>query len=220
MNELQFSFEDHEIRTVIKDEETWFALVDVCNILGIKNSRDVYDRLDEDERDGVDFTDTIGRNQTMQAVNEPGLYHVILTSNSEKVKPFRRWITHDVIPAIRKQGFYSMLTEDKLLEVLQERTNKDINYLSFIDKPKMKKAALMKQRAERDELTARLWDERFKEGRFTEGSAFQDELRRTWLGDMTMYHKYRDRYKVDVNRYDKGKEVEFRSFLTKNEEEI
>lgn len=213
MNELQFYFEDNDVRTITEETETWFALVDICKVLNLTNSRVVAERLDEDEVRKFNLRSLEGETWF---VNEPGLYHVVLTSKSEKAKPFRRWITHEVIPAIRKQGFYSMLTEEKLLEVLQERTDKDINYLSFIDKAQMKKSALAKQRAERDELTARLWDKRFKEGKYTEGAEFWNELRRIWAGDMTMCHKYRDRYRSDVNKAERGREVVFRSFLKKS----
>lgn len=215
MNELQFYFEDNDVRTITENEEIWFVLADVCKALGLTNPTKVASRLDEDEK--AKPNSELGLpGQTAWFINEAGLYHVILSSESEKAKPFRRWITHEVIPAIRKQGFYSMLTEEKLLEVLQERTDKDINYLSFIDKAQMKKSALAKQRAERDELTARLWDERFKEGKYTEDAEFWNELRRIWVGDMTMCHKYRDRYRSDVNKVERGREVVFRSFLKKS----
>lgn len=120
MNELSlsFAFETQTIRTMLINQEPWFALMDVCSILGIKNSRDVWNRLDDDEKDGVDFIDSIGRTQNMQAVNEPGLYDTILRSNSERAKPFRRWVTHEVLPSIREKGYYTTLTPEDTIKSL------------------------------------------------------------------------------------------------------
>lgn len=158
MNNLTMVYEgSNEVRTAMVDDEIWFALIDVCAILGIKNSRDVWSRLDDDERDSVDFTDTIGRTRNMQAVNEAGLYDTILRSNSDKAKPFRRWVTHEVLPAIRKQGFYSMLTKDELVEVLTEKQREDSTYLDCIDKQGIKRALKNEEREARLHETRKLW---------------------------------------------------------------
>lgn len=117
---LNFTYSDIQIRTQTDGEIIWFVLKDVCDALGIKNSRDVYARLDDDEK-GVALIDTLGGMQNMNTVNEPGLYNVILRSDSEKAKPFRRWITHEVLPSIRKQGYYSLMTDEQLMETLMER---------------------------------------------------------------------------------------------------
>ena len=115
---LSFVFETQTIRTLLINQEPWFALMDVCSILGIKNSHDVWNRLDDDEKDGVDFIDSIGRTQNMQAVNEPGLYDTILRSNSKQAKPFRRWVTHEVLPSIREKGYYTALTPEDTIKAL------------------------------------------------------------------------------------------------------
>lgn len=122
MNELTYVFQETTIRTTLIDAEPWFALVDVCTVLGIKNSRDVWDRLDDDEKAGVDFIDTssngITQRRKLQCVNEPGLYDTIIRSNSEKAKPFRRWVTHEVLPSIRKQGYYTTLSAEETIKAL------------------------------------------------------------------------------------------------------
>lgn len=117
---LNFTYSDIQIRTQTDGEIIWFVLKDVCDALGIKNSRDVYARLDDDEK-GVALIDTLGGMQNMNTVNEPGLYNVILRSDSEKAKPFRRWVTHEVLPSIRKQGYYSLMSDEQLMETLLER---------------------------------------------------------------------------------------------------
>jgi prophage antirepressor-like protein len=106
MNELQvFKYNTAEVRTVIINGEPWWVLKDVCDVLEIGNSRDVVVRLDDDEK-GVDSIDTLGGKQKMTIINESGLYSVILRSDKPEAKNFRRWITHEVLPAIRKTGGY------------------------------------------------------------------------------------------------------------------
>ncbi|MCY8022045.1 phage antirepressor [Bacillus licheniformis] len=107
MHQLQkvFNYQDQQVRTVVKDNEPWFVAKDVCSVLEIKNNRDALARLDEDEK-GVVLTDTLGGTQELTAVNEPGLYSLILGSRKPEAKQFKRWITHEVIPTIRKTGGY------------------------------------------------------------------------------------------------------------------
>ena len=115
-NEIQiFNYNDHEVRTVQKDGEPWFVLKDVCGILSIGNVADVYARLDTDEK-GVGQIDTLGGRQNMSIINESGLYNVILRSDKPEAKPFRKWVTSEVLPSIRKHGAY--MTQEKLQEVL------------------------------------------------------------------------------------------------------
>ena len=94
-----------EIRTVVIDGEPWFVAVDVCRALEIVNSSDALTRIDEDEK-GVVLTDTPGGKQEVTTVNEPGLYSLVLGSRKPEAKVFKRWITHEVIPSIRKNGGY------------------------------------------------------------------------------------------------------------------
>lgn len=93
------------IRTLSIDGEPWFVASDVCKALGIANNRDAVARLDEDEK-GVALTDTLGGVQNLTTVNEPGLYALVLSSRKPEAKAFKRWITHEVIPSIRKHGGY------------------------------------------------------------------------------------------------------------------
>nr|DAF89989.1 MAG TPA: hypothetical protein [Myoviridae sp. ctBCv9] len=106
MNEMQtFVYSGAEVRTVRKDGAPWFVLKDVCGVLGVGNVSDVYARLDTDEK-GVGQIDTLGGRQSMNIISESGLYNVILRSDKPEAKPFRKWVTAEVLPAIRRSGGY------------------------------------------------------------------------------------------------------------------
>ena len=105
-----------KIRTLTIDGEPWFVAVDVCKALQIANSRDALTRIDDDEK-GVVLTDTLGGKQEVTIVNEPGLYTLVLSSRKPEARAFKRWITHEVIPAIRKYGGY--MTKSLLEQVLE-----------------------------------------------------------------------------------------------------
>lgn len=95
-----------EVRTLNIENEPWFVAADVCKALDIINSRDAVARLDDDERNTVVLTDGIPGNPNKTVVNEPGMYTLVLGSRKPEAKAFKRWITHDVIPSIRKNGGY------------------------------------------------------------------------------------------------------------------
>ena len=115
MNGLQvFQYEGKQVRTVEKDGETWWVLKDVCEVLQIKNPTDVWKRLDEDERSRFN----LGRQGEATIINESGLYHVILRSDKPQAKPFRRWVTKEVLPEIRRKGSYG---ENRAVAALAEQ---------------------------------------------------------------------------------------------------
>ena len=112
MNQLTvLNYQQNEVRVVMQDGKPWWVLKDVCDVLCLTNSRRVSDRLDEDEK-GVTLVNTLGGNQEMTVINESGLYNVIIRSDKPEAKQFKRWITHDVLPSIRKHGMYA--TEELL----------------------------------------------------------------------------------------------------------
>lgn len=115
MNELQKFSNDKfgTIRTVIKDDEPWFVATDVCKSLDIGNNRRATERLDKDEKADVTLSDG-SQMRHMTAVNEPGLYSLILGSRKPEAKEFKRWVTHEILPTIRKTGGYVKNTEQFL----------------------------------------------------------------------------------------------------------
>lgn len=104
---MPLQFEGRQVR-IVTDEAgiPWFVAADVCTALGLGNSSQALTRLEADER-GVISTDTLGGQQSMAAVNEPGLYSLILSSRKPEAKRFKRWVTHEVLPAIRRTGRYA-----------------------------------------------------------------------------------------------------------------
>lgn len=119
MNELKI-FENSEfgrIRTILRDNEPWFVAADVCKALEIKNNRDALAKLDSDEK-GVALTDTLGGAQEMAIINEPGLYALVLGSRKPEARAFKRWITHEVIPSIRRHGAYA--TADTIDRIISD----------------------------------------------------------------------------------------------------
>jgi len=104
-----FCYKAMPVRTTEIDGETWFVAKDVADILEIQNIRQNMDELDEDEK-GVCNVYTPGGMQDMTVINESGLYNLIFRSRKDEAKQFRRWVTHDVLPSIRKTGSYSVPT--------------------------------------------------------------------------------------------------------------
>lgn len=101
-----FNYETNEIRTVENNGAVWFVAKDVCDVLDISKYRDAVSKLDDDERGSVKV-DTPGGEQEMTAINESGLYTLILRSNKPNAKLFRKWVTGTVLPSIKQHGFYA-----------------------------------------------------------------------------------------------------------------
>lgn len=131
-----------EIRVAGTSENPLFCLADVCKAIGIANARDVRNRLDEDDVVLTDTIDSMGRTQQANFVTEAGLYDVIIRSDSEKAKPFRKWVTSEVLPSIRKSGSYYIekpkySLEDKLtwIKGVKEILNlNDVSTLGLLKK--------------------------------------------------------------------------------------
>jgi prophage antirepressor-like protein len=125
MNKLQIFNNDEfgEIRTAVVNNEPMFCLIDICKALELSNSRIVADRLDEDERRKLDLP----RQGETWFVTESGLYAVILRSDKPNAKKFRKWVTSEVLPSIRKTGSYNkpMSTAEKIQLLAQG--NEELN---------------------------------------------------------------------------------------------
>ncbi|MDD2323109.1 MAG: Bro-N domain-containing protein [Bacteroidales bacterium] len=106
--ELQFDYQKQTIRTITdENEQVWFAGIDVCNILGYADSEQTVKKLDEDERMLDRIPDGSGQTRKTWTVNEFGLYSLILSSTKPEAKEFKRWVTHEILPSIRKAGKYT-----------------------------------------------------------------------------------------------------------------
>jgi len=125
----------------LKNEETWFVASDVCAILDIKNATQALERLDDDEKQIIKI-EYKGQMRDVNIVNESGLYALVLSSDKPEARPFRKWITSEVLPALRKSGKYSsekaqekqfrlqtLSLEIEDIETNIEKLKKDTHYL-------------------------------------------------------------------------------------------
>ncbi|MDF9489751.1 phage antirepressor [Bacillus cereus] len=140
MNKLQvFNNEElGQVRTVVKGEDVWFVAKDVCEVLEIKNTTQAMQKLDPEERTMFN----IGRQGETNIINESGLYSLIMTSRKPQAKAFKKWVTSEVLPSIRKHGAYMT---DQVLE--QAITNPEfaIGILTKLKEEKEKLAAAQQQ---------------------------------------------------------------------------
>lgn len=127
-----FNFESHEIRFVGTADSPWWVAADICKVLAIANVSDAIDKLDDDEKLLSSLT-TSGQKRDVLCINESGLYSLVLTSRKPQAKRFKKWLTSEVIPAIRKTGTYTA-------------TSKQPTTLSLIDTSKID--ALIKRETE------------------------------------------------------------------------
>lgn len=120
-NKLQlFNFENQQVRTLTVDEEPYFVGKDVATILGYKNgSRDINTHVDEEDKLRYQIS-TAGQMRDQILINESGLYSLILSSKLPNAKKFKRWVTSEVLPAIRKHGAY--MTDEKAFDVVHNKT--------------------------------------------------------------------------------------------------
>lgn len=108
------------VRVMIKDGEPWFVGKDVCNVLGLVNNRKAMYALEDDEK-GVTQSYTLGGMQNITIISEAGFYRLVLRSDKPIAKPFQRWVTHDVLPSIRKTGGYIHATPDESPEMIMAK---------------------------------------------------------------------------------------------------
>ncbi|HCA4918014.1 BRO family protein [Acinetobacter baumannii] len=138
-----FNFNQNEVRTIVKEDgEIWFVLSDVCNVLEIGNPSDAARRLDNDE---VTLDNIEGNHRPTNLVNESGLYSLVLTSRKPEAKQFKKWVTSDVLPSIRKNGGYISGQENDDPEIIMAKALQVANNVIL-----RKTQELQQARAERD----------------------------------------------------------------------
>jgi anti-repressor protein len=138
-----FNYQGTEVRTLTIDSEPWFVAKDVCNVLDMAKVDRAIARLDEDEK-GTHTVSTLGGDQEMSIINESGLYSVVMTSRKPEAKNFKRWVTHDVLPEIRKTGSYNVpsfkvpatLKEALILTIEQMELNEKLQAENLLMAPK------------------------------------------------------------------------------------
>lgn len=120
MNDLQlFNFNGSNIRTLLIEDKPYFVGKDVAEVLGYSKPTDALTKhVDEDDSLKWGITDNLGRSQQTKIINESGMYSLVLSSKLPQAKEFKRWVTKEVLPAIRKHGAYA--TETKLEEMLND----------------------------------------------------------------------------------------------------
>lgn len=125
-----FDYSGQRVRVVTIGNDPWFVLADLARVLGIANVKQLRDRLDDGVCQTYPITDSLGRVQNAAIVSEAGMYEVVLRSDKPEAVTFRRWITHEVVPSIRRTGSYGIareLTPDEIVhQALQITTNKII----------------------------------------------------------------------------------------------
>ena len=109
-----FKFEHYEVRFVGTATDPWWVAKDICQILEIGNLSQALSRLDEDEKGYIILNDPLGNEKKYRTINESGLYSLILSSRKQVAKPFKKWVTSEVLPAIRKTGQYSINSTTQL----------------------------------------------------------------------------------------------------------
>lgn len=149
---IPFQFDSHPVRTLLIDDQPWFVASDICEALAIVNSRRALSRLDDDEK-GVHSMNTLGGTQSLSILNESGLYSLILTSRKPEAKRFKKWVTAEVLPAIRKHGHFH--DADGKLDTLIGQTigTNGFQMLGVLIKSKVANLPTTAQRR----ATAKLW---------------------------------------------------------------
>lgn len=112
---IPFKYESNEIRALLHDGEPWFVAKDVCGSLGLGNPTEAIRPLDDDEKGSLrisEGTSSAGGNPNVNIISESGLYALVLRSNKPVAKPFRQWVTKEVLPSIRKTGKYEVSAKE------------------------------------------------------------------------------------------------------------
>lgn len=123
---MTFNYETSKVRTVEKNGEPWFVLKDICKVLDLQNHKQILSRLELDEVGILSIPHPQSFNKTIEVnvINESGLYSVILRSDKPQAKPFRKWVTSEVLPSIRKTGSYGQLQAESKTNTLKEENQK------------------------------------------------------------------------------------------------
>jgi prophage antirepressor-like protein len=158
---IPFLFKDATLRVSARNNGPWFVLVDACKLLDINNPAQAAARLDSDEKDTIILNDGIRGNPNTIIINESGLYSLVLGSRKPEAKTFKRWVTHEVLPALRRTGSYGStpqpidLTDSNfVLKLLEAQATKALAETKRADDAETRVAVLAPRAAALDEIAA------------------------------------------------------------------
>lgn len=197
MTELQlsFDFEQTQVRTMTDTTGTWFVGKDVATALGHQNpERAVRKFVDEDDRRVTELVTLEGNREVkreMTIINEPGVYALIFASQTEGARKFKKWVTHDVLPTIRKQGYYSLLSDEMLFELLVSKQVENPAFLQSIDKPTIRKKAFAINRERREKECNLLF---INKESYSDRMAYRKKLRAICGDDLILFREEWDAY--------------------------
>ena len=141
-------YNNKEVRVVMVEGDPWFVAKDICDVLGVQLTHRAMATLDDDEK-GRHTVTTLGGDQEMSVINEAGMYSLVLKSRKPEAKQFKRWITHEVIPDIRKHGQYMTVeTADATLENPEVFLSKSLLYANEVIERQKKLLAHFEEDAE------------------------------------------------------------------------
>ncbi|WP_076657471.1 phage antirepressor [Lactiplantibacillus plantarum] len=202
-----FNFEGNQVRTIEHEDIIWFAMIDIARVLGLSNPSVSIKSLDSDER--AKFN--LGRQGNTNFVNEPGLYKLIGSSRKQQAKRFNRWVTHDVLPSIRKNGVYMTdqtaydITHDKdalgdlLLKAGSQLKQKDLVIQELKPKADYADSMLANKGLETISMIAKNYGYSTREfNKLLHGLGIQYKQGKTWL----LYAKYQDEGYTHVEPYE------------------
>ena len=139
-----YAYSGQEVRTQLIDDEPWFVIADICKVLELSNPTMAAETLDADDLSTTEVMDSMGRKQTARTTNESGVYQLVFQSRKPNARDFRRWVTKEVLPSIRKTGGYGTTAPAELsrMEILQlamdaERKNLELTAKVTADAPKV-----------------------------------------------------------------------------------
>lgn len=157
---INFTFNESQVRTLSEGEVIWFVAKDVATILGHANpERAIRKFVDDEDKVVTDLVTSYGTKETT-LISEYGVYSLILSSHTEEAKKFKHWVTHEVLPSIRKQGFYSVLPDQELIDLLVKRQSENPTFLREAAVDLKSKKAL--EQLAQDAQLRELWKQRAK----------------------------------------------------------
>lgn len=155
---VNFTFNESQVRTLSEGEVIWFVAKDVATILGHANpERAIRKFVDDEDKVVTDLVTSYGTKETT-LISEYGVYSLILSSHTEEAKKFKHWVTHEVLPSIRKQGFYSILPDQELIDLLVKRQTENPTFLREAAVDLKSKKAL--EQLAQDAQLRELWKQR------------------------------------------------------------